>query len=180
MFRWHLNSRLGKAEETRLAVVFGRSKRILNQASSAFGVLGGIIAPQCATVPLCTIRAIEQPRGECLQHSPLGCWPARKDSNLRPSESESDALSSCATGRYLIKTCIGKSYCEFYQEAKMLACKGIFATPSITQACESTGRAKPETCESKSYCVIITHFSPDCKHFLAKSFVFFFYFRLQD
>ena len=26
-------------------------------------------------------------------------WPARKDSNLRPSESESDALSSCATGR---------------------------------------------------------------------------------
>ena len=27
-------------------------------------------------------------------------WPARKDSNLRPSESESDALSSCATGRY--------------------------------------------------------------------------------
>ena len=31
-----------------------------------------------------------------------GCflfWPTRKDSNLRPSESESDALSSCATGR---------------------------------------------------------------------------------
>ena len=26
-------------------------------------------------------------------------WPTRKDSNLRPSESESDALSSCATGR---------------------------------------------------------------------------------
>ncbi len=25
-------------------------------------------------------------------------WPTRKDSNLRPSESESDALSSCATG----------------------------------------------------------------------------------
>ena len=108
------------------------------------------------------------------------CWPARQDLNLRPSESESDALSSCATGRYLIKTCTGKSYCEFYQEAKMLACKGIFATPSITQACESTGKAKPETCESKSYCVIITHFSPDCKHFLAKSFVFFVYFRLQD
>ena len=111
---------------------------------------------------------------------PIIFWPARQDSNLRPSESESDALSSCATGRYLIKTCGSKSYCEFYQEAKMLACKGIFATPSITQACESTGRAKPETCESKSYCVIITHFSPDCKHFLAKSFVFFFYFRLQD
>ena len=33
---------------------------------------------------------------------PLGFWPARKDSNLRPSESESDALSSCATGRYSI------------------------------------------------------------------------------
>ena len=29
-------------------------------------------------------------------------WPTRKDSNLRPSESESDALSSCATGRYEI------------------------------------------------------------------------------
>ena len=29
-------------------------------------------------------------------------WPARKDSNLRPSESESDALSSCATGRYCL------------------------------------------------------------------------------
>ena len=28
-------------------------------------------------------------------------WPARKDLNLRPSESESDALSSCATGRYI-------------------------------------------------------------------------------
>ena len=27
-------------------------------------------------------------------------WPTRKDLNLRPSESESDALSSCATGRY--------------------------------------------------------------------------------
>ena len=36
---------------------------------------------------------------------PYGCflfWPTRKDSNLRPSESESDALSSCATGRYEI------------------------------------------------------------------------------
>ena len=30
-------------------------------------------------------------------------WPTRKDSNLRPSESESDALSSCATGRYEIE-----------------------------------------------------------------------------
>ena len=29
-------------------------------------------------------------------------WPTRKDSNLRPSESESDALSSCATGRYFV------------------------------------------------------------------------------
>ena len=29
-------------------------------------------------------------------------WPARKDSNLRPSESESDALSSCATGSYCL------------------------------------------------------------------------------
>ena len=38
--------------------------------------------------------------------TPQGCfsfWPTRKDSNLRPSESESDALSSCATGRYLFK-----------------------------------------------------------------------------
>lgn len=29
-------------------------------------------------------------------------WPTRQDSNLRPSESESDALSSCATGRYAL------------------------------------------------------------------------------
>ena len=33
-------------------------------------------------------------------------WPARKDSNLRPSESESDALSSWATGRYKICTLV--------------------------------------------------------------------------
>ena len=29
-------------------------------------------------------------------------WPAQADSNRWPSESESDALSSCATGRYFI------------------------------------------------------------------------------
>ena len=28
-------------------------------------------------------------------------WPARQDLNLRPRESESRALSSCATGRYV-------------------------------------------------------------------------------
>ena len=33
-------------------------------------------------------------------------WPARQDSNLRPQESESCALSSCATGRYF-----GRRYC---------------------------------------------------------------------
>ena len=35
----------------------------------------------------------------------LSCpfWPARADSNRGPSESESDALSICATGRYSIK-----------------------------------------------------------------------------
>ena len=32
-------------------------------------------------------------------------WPARKDLNLRPSESESDALSSCATGRNIKLSC---------------------------------------------------------------------------
>ena len=31
---------------------------------------------------------------------PLLVWPTRTDSNRWPSESESDALSSCATGRY--------------------------------------------------------------------------------
>ena len=39
-------------------------------------------------------RPTEKPR-----RAGLFCWPTRKDSNLRPSESESDALSSCATGR---------------------------------------------------------------------------------
>ena len=34
-------------------------------------------------------------------------WPTRQDLNLRPSESESDALSSCATGRFL---CINSSF----------------------------------------------------------------------
>ena len=32
---------------------------------------------------------------------PLCTWYARLDSNQRPSESESDALSNCATGAYL-------------------------------------------------------------------------------
>ena len=36
----------------------------------------------------------------------LFVWPTRKDSNLRPSESESDALSSCATGRYSVDTLV--------------------------------------------------------------------------
>ena len=42
------------------------------------------------------------PRGRPIKNTPLRgvfYWPTRKDSNLRPSESESDALSSCATGR---------------------------------------------------------------------------------
>ena len=30
----------------------------------------------------------------------LNYWPARRDSNPRSSESESAALSSCATGRF--------------------------------------------------------------------------------
>ena len=33
-------------------------------------------------------------------HIIQGFWPTRADSNRWPSESESDALSSCATGRY--------------------------------------------------------------------------------
>ena len=32
------------------------------------------------------------------------CWPTRQDSNLRPQESESCALSSWATGRYFVST----------------------------------------------------------------------------
>ena len=32
-------------------------------------------------------------------------WPTRMDSNHRPSESESDALSSCATGRCKMQFC---------------------------------------------------------------------------
>ena len=33
-------------------------------------------------------------------HAGLACWPARRDSNPRPSESESAAISSFATGGY--------------------------------------------------------------------------------
>ena len=56
-----------------LSLFLGLPERILNPASSALGVLGGIIASQCAAALLSTIRAIEQPKGERLWHSPLGC-----------------------------------------------------------------------------------------------------------
>ena len=36
-------------------------------------------------------------------------WPTRQDSNLRPQESESCALSSCATGRYIACILYNKS-----------------------------------------------------------------------
>ena len=45
---------------------------------------------------------IHNKKGTFVHQKFLFCWPARKDLNLRPSESESDALSSCATGRYFV------------------------------------------------------------------------------
>ena len=48
-------------------------------------------------------QSVGNERGHRRYGVPL-VWPTRKDSNLRPSESESDALSSCATGRYGIRT----------------------------------------------------------------------------
>ena len=49
----------------------------------------------------------------------LFVWPTRKDSNLRPSESESDALSSCATGRegatrLSVCRCFGAATCRWW------------------------------------------------------------------
>ena len=51
----------------------------------------------------CALRRISCLSGRPIKKHPCGVlfyWPTRKDSNLRPSESESDALSSCATGSY--------------------------------------------------------------------------------
>ena len=49
-------------------------------------------------------------------------WPARQDLNLRPSESESDALSSCATGRYKY---IIAHFCEIFNHILAINKKGI-------------------------------------------------------
>ena len=53
-------------------------------------------------------------------------WPTRKDLNLRPSESESDALSSCATGREHKKYSTKKPLCKgnaetFYRYLSIIA-----------------------------------------------------------
>ena len=50
----------------------------------------------------------------------------------------------------------------------MLACKGIFVKPSITQACDSTHRAKPNRLSRKRFCVyyIISYFRVNCKNIL--------------
>ena len=58
-------------------------------------------------IPTCVVMIYQacgldkQKRNFCLPKVPF-CWPTRKDSNLRPQESESCALSSCATGSYLV------------------------------------------------------------------------------
>ena len=64
-------------------------------------------------------------------------WPARRDSNPRPPESESDALSSCATGGYFACGKVFNAFCARFQR--------VFNT-----------RASPEsfTIISQSVCVV--------------------------
>ena len=55
---------------------------------------------QHLATPSCKAEPCDNPKTKSTRVGAFCFWPTRKDSNLRPSESESDALSSCATGRY--------------------------------------------------------------------------------
>ena len=73
-----------------------RKRRYLvgkNQVSPIF-----LVAP-CTAATLCQY-SLDTVLLEATRWFPLCFWPARQDSNLRPQESESCALSSCATGSY--------------------------------------------------------------------------------
>ena len=44
----------------------------------------------------------------------------------------------------------------------MLACKGIFAKPSMSQACNARIGRKPNDCVARVTAYIIAHFLPKC------------------
>ena len=73
-------------------------------------VLQGEIAP-FASPAKCLKNKVE--KRKLTQKRKLWDWPTRKDSNLRPSESESDALSSCATGRNIYASISISQFCAF-------------------------------------------------------------------
>ena len=54
---------------------------------------------------------------------PIRVWPARQDLNLRPRESESRALSSCATGRFYTLNIIPHNF-RFFN--KIVNKKGLY------------------------------------------------------
>ena len=62
-----------------------------------------VCEPSALAQPSCKVELCDKQRKKPPHEGWFFLWPTRKDSNLRPSESESDALSSCATGRYGIK-----------------------------------------------------------------------------
>ncbi len=97
-------SRIRPTEKPRQAGLFCWPTRKDSEPILAPSVLGaiasGIFSRQFPSSPGNCTKSLgltnsptEKPR-----QAGLFCWPTRKDSNLRPSESESDALSSCATG----------------------------------------------------------------------------------
>ena len=76
--------------------------RILNRnlrpfIESACAVLAQIPAGQSPAQLQIRVEKHNPPQMRCICG---GLWPTRQDSNLRPQESESCALSSWATGRY--------------------------------------------------------------------------------
>ena len=75
---------------------FGLPERIFSRLR-ARSLRGSDTTPWCHSLPL-RLQILSKKKKSLIATSFF--WPARKDLNLRPSESESDALSSCATGRY--------------------------------------------------------------------------------
>ena len=98
----------------------------------------------------CLCKVSLAPSGKQKENPPQGrdfpFWPTRKDSNLRPSESESDALSSCATGRYEVA-----AQCRFERPTrKTRALHAIRCAKSATCAkgCKQPSNLRPPKSES--------------------------------
>ena len=96
-----LTSRPNKKTPTSGVFLFGLPERILNPALAWRGQEAPL-KHIFLFVHLALPRIFSPSQIGQQKRHPRGVsfyWPTRKDSNLRPSESESDALSSCATGR---------------------------------------------------------------------------------